>query len=515
MFAGSARTAPATERHAVVPSLQESSMKTFLVPPWPFLALTLLAACGAGPEAAPQEKAAEQEVRERLGEPSAGDLAAANALSSTFRAAAERALPAVVYVEVERQATAQRMQVPEHLRPFFGPQVPQEEVPQFNSGSGFILDDAGHVVTNNHVVEGAEQVLVRLVNGREYMAEVVGTDAASDVAVLRLLGVDGVDLPSAQLGDSGAARVGDWVLALGSPLGLDFTVTAGIISAKGRQISGRQAALESFIQTDAAINRGNSGGPLVDLAGRVIGINTAVIGGVGFVGYGFAIPIDLAERVIRDLLEVGYVRRPQLGVRVGDVSAVDAEVYRLPRVAGAEIAFVQPGSPAARADLEPGDVIVAIEGDEIANSTQLTTTLARRDPGDEVELTFYRDGRERKTTVELGQFERPETARAAPPRAAPERALGFSVQPLAPQVARQLGYDSAGGLVVADVVQLGAAARAGLRPGMRLLAVNGKPVASPAELAALAEGITAGDVVSLRVEVPELGQTRINYRARG
>jgi serine protease Do len=230
-------------------------------------------------------------------------------------------------------------------------------------------------------------------------------------------------------------------------------------------------------------------------------------------------PIEIQGRPLGGLRSsgpsCGSVRRPQLGVRVGDVSAVDAEVYGLPRVAGAEIGFVQPDSPAARADLEPGDVIVAIDDDEIADSTQLTTSLARRDPGDEVELTLYRGGRQRKTTVELGQFERPETARNAEPRRTPDSVLGFAVQPLTPQVARQLGYGGAEGVVVTDVAQLGAAARAGLRPGMRMLAVNGRAVSTVAELAAATEGIAAGDVVSLRVEVPELGQTLINYRARG
>jgi serine protease Do len=484
-----------------------------------FLVFALFAACGAGPDAAPQERGAEQEVREQLGAEAAVDVAAAQRLSSTFRAAAQRALPAVVYVEVERQATAAPMQqIPEELRPFFGPQMPgmpQQPGPQVGSGSGFILDEAGHVVTNNHVVEGAERVLVRLVNGREYTAEVVGTDASSDVAVLRLLDVEGAELPTAELGDSDPLRVGDWVLALGSPLGLDFTVTAGIVSAKGRQISGRQSALESFIQTDAAINRGNSGGPLVDLQGRVVGINTAILGGVGFVGYGFAIPIDLAERVIRDLLDVGYVRRPQLGVQIGEVSAVDAEVYRLPRVAGAEVMFVQPGSAAAEAGIEAGDVIVAVGGDAVDDSTELTTELAQRDPGDEVELTLYRGGERRTLTAELGQFERPEAAPTVEERRTAERVLGFSVEPLTPEAARRLGFEEAGGVLVSEIVQVGAAARAGLRPGMRLLAVNGQRVASVPDVARAVEAIEPGDVVSLRVEVPELGETNVNFRARG
>ncbi len=474
----------------------------------------VLAACGAGPSA-PAQDTAHDTVRQQLGSPPAQvDTSAATALSQTFRAAAQRALPAVVYIEVQKQGQSpiQMQDIPEPFRRFFGPQMPQQEQPMVGSGSGFILDAEGHVVTNNHVVEGADSVLVRLQNGREYDAKVIGTDASSDVAVVKIDPGDSA-LPVAQLGDSDQTNVGDWVLALGSPLGLDFTVTAGIVSAKGRQLSGRQMALESFIQTDAAINPGNSGGPLVDLTGRVIGINTAILGNQGFVGYGFAIPIDLAQRVVKDLLEVGYVRRPQLGVSVADVSAADAQVYELPAVSGAVVKMVQDDTPASKAGLELGDVIVAVDGQPVQDAADLTTTLARHQPGDRVALAYYRGGKKRDVQVELGQFQRSdeESADTGGHHGA-EETLGFSVQPLTPDIAQRLGYDSPGGVVVSDVGQFSNAARAGLRPGMRLIAIDGQKVASTADVHRIGDGIAAGDVVSLRVEVPQQGETVINYR---
>ncbi|HEX2254878.1 MAG TPA: Do family serine endopeptidase [Thermoanaerobaculia bacterium] len=483
-------------------------------------ALVLLLACG---DAATAQDEAAQEVRQRLGASTVpADQSAARSLSATFRAAAEQALPAVVYIEVERPGSALRgPQSPFDF--FFGPQQPNPQQPrqpmqpgqappEVGSGSGFILDREGHVITNHHVVADAERILVRLLDGRELEAEVVGSDENSDVAVIRVDPEGG--LPTAELGHSDPLQVGDWVLALGSPLGLDFTVTAGIVSARGRQISGRQLALESFIQTDAAINRGNSGGPLVGLDGRVVGINTAILG--PGIGYGFAIPIDLAKRVVRDLLEHGYVRRPQLGVSISDVTAVDAEVYGLERVAGAEIAFVQPDTPAARAGLQPGDVVVALDGEDIDSGNALTTQLARREPGERVTLTIVRDRQRRPVEVELGQFETNGEQQADRDRdRGPEELLGFNVEPLTPQTARRLGFDETEGVVIANVVPFSPAARAGLAPGQRLLAVNGRPVGSAAEVRRAGEGLEAGDVVSLRVEVPEVGETVINYRTRG
>ncbi|HUP43199.1 MAG TPA: trypsin-like peptidase domain-containing protein [Thermoanaerobaculia bacterium] len=478
------------------------------------LVILLLAACGP----------AETRQTQLDATPPApvADTGAADALSAAFRAAAQRALPAVVYVGVERSAEAgRRGQRPPGAPPspfdfFFGPQgEPGQLPPQVGSGSGFIYDTQGHVITNHHVVADASYVLVRLVDGREYRAEVLGSDEASDVAVLRIQPGEGETLPVAELGSSDPLQVGDWVLALGSPFELEATVTAGILSAKRRQLTGRQTALEAFLQTDAAINPGNSGGPLVDLSGRVVGINTAIVGGPAFVGYGFAIPIDLAKKVVSDVLEYGEVRRPQLGVTVGDVTAVDAEAYGLEEIRGADIGTVLPDSPAARAGIEIGDVIVAVDGKPIDDAADLTTTLAGHQPGDEVTLTLIRAGERREVAVELGRFETQERGPAR--RAAAQQSaetLGFHVEALTPALAQRLGLERTDGVVISQVTPFSAAANAGIQPGQLLLRINGQAVATPADVERLAEGIEPGNVVSLRLVIPELGETIVNYRIR-
>jgi serine protease Do len=494
---------------------------------WPALgrtlgaALLLLVACNAADRTDVETRVQDRDpVQEQLGTtPSEVDIATAQALSNTFRGAASQALPAVVFIRVEREAAAARRSPGfDPFEFFFGrpegesPMPPPS--PAQGSGSGFVLDRQGHIVTNAHVVSGASQVLVRLLDGREFSAEVVGADESSDVAVIRVEPSGGA-LTAAQLGDSDQLQVGDWVLALGAPLGLDFTVTAGIVSAKGRQLTSRESALEAFIQTDAAINPGNSGGPLVDLTGRVVGINTAIFGAPSFVGYGFAVPINLAQRVIQDLLEFGHVRRPQLGVSVQDVTAVDAEVYGLPEVRGAEVKTVQAGTPAAEAGMQIGDVILSVDGDRINNATDLITALARRHPGDRVQLTVFRDRRQLQVPVVLGEFEREQPARErSEERAQAEQVLGFRVEPLTPQMAERLGHTQRDGVVVAQVPPFGAAAAAGVRPGMLVLRINNQEVRTPADVRRVAAGISAGQVVSLRLMVPEAGETIINYRTR-
>jgi serine protease Do len=498
-----------------------NTKKTLASRPAAWLAVGLLSlgllGCGAGDTVEAQPQRADEPIREQLGKvPETADTTTAEALSSAFRAASNRALPAVVYIQVEKEAPARAMPINPFQRFFGQPQPEGEAPPQQGAGSGFLLDREGHVVTNTHVVADASYLLVRLVDGREYEAEIVGTDASTDVAVIKIDPGEGEELPVADLGDSEPVQVGDWVLALGSPLGLDFTVTAGIVSAKGRQISGRQAALEAFIQTDAAINPGNSGGPLVDLAGRVVGINTAIFGGgPRFVGYGFAIPIDLAERVIGDLLEYGYVRRPQLGVRVSDVTAVDAEAYGLDEVRGAEVNAVDSDGAAADAGLEPGDVIVALDGEQIADATELTTELAEMQPGDRVKLAVVRGGERRDFEVELGEFEHAEQAAdGGSQHGSAEETLGFRVEPLTAEIADRFGYTRTSGVVISQVRPFSSAANAGIRPGFLLLAIDGEAVASPRDVQRVAGDIEPGSVVSLRVEVPEFGETIVNYRAQ-
>jgi serine protease Do len=480
-------------------------------------AFVLLVACNAADRMELSALSQDRDpVREQLGPvPTEVEIATAQALSNTFRAAAAQAMPAVVHIQVEREVPASRRLprgLPDPFEFFFPPEG--ERPPMMGTGSGFILDDQGHIITNTHVVADASHVLVRLVDGREYTAEVVGADRNSDVAVIRIA-PEANRLSAALLGDSDLAHVGDWVLALGAPLGLDFTVTAGIISAKGRQITGGELALEAFIQTDAAINPGNSGGPLVDLTGRVVGINTAIFGGRAFVGYGFAVPINLAQRVVADLLEHGFVRRPQLGVGVQDVRAVDAEVYGLPEVRGAQVSTVQAGTPADEAGLEIGDVILAVDDEPVNNAADLITKLARRRPGDQVVITVFRQGRELRRPVTLGEFEREEPTREAPEeRAQAEQILGFSVAPLTAQAAERLGLTHREGVLITSVTPFSAAFTAGVRENMALLRINNQAVRSPADVRRIAAGLTAGQAVSLRVEAPETGETIINYRTR-
>jgi serine protease Do len=483
------------------------------------LVVLVIAACGpaATSQSAEPAKAQRSAVEEKLGpRPENVDTAAARNLSATFRAAAHDALPAVVYIEVQKPASAgRRGQNPFDF--FFGqPQGPDGEAPpQRGAGSGFIYDEQGHVVTNHHVIADADFVLVRLVDGREYEAEVVGSDPNSDVAVLKIEPDDGETLPTARIGRSEPMQVGDWVLALGSPFELEATVTAGIVSAKGRQLGRSQAALEAYIQTDAAINPGNSGGPLVDLDGEVVGINTAIVGGRAFVGYGFAIPIDLAQRVVADLLEYGHVRRPRLGVSVSDVTDVDAEAYGLDEVRGAEIVTVQADTPASEVGLQPGDVVLAIDGDPIEDATDLTTGLAQLQPGDEVTLELIRDGEPLEVAVTLGEFDTGDDEGGETSGAQAEETLGFSVQPLTPEIAQRLGYEQATGVVIAQVVPFSAAANAGLRPGMKLLRINRQDIRSAQDVEEAAAGVSSGDVVSLRLLLPETGETVVNYRVRG
>jgi serine protease Do len=460
--------------------------------------------------------AAEPETRApAAAAPAGADTAAAYALSAAFRAAAHEVLPAVVFISVEREGQVRRAPIPEPFRYFFD--IPEREFelpPQRGTGSGFIFDRKGHILTNNHVVDGATRITVRLLDGREFDAELVGGDATTDLAVLELEG-EAEDLPIAEFGDSDGVRVGDWVLALGNPLGLDFTVTAGIVSAKGRQLTGRETALEAYIQTDAAINPGNSGGPLIDLRGRVIGINTAIFGGPRYVGYGFAVPSNLARRAVADLLEYGYVRRPRLGVRISDVTAVDAEVYGLEEVAGAEVNTVEDGSAAAEAGIRVGDVIIELDGKPIKRATDLITALAQHRPGDKVTLTIVRERKRREVTVKLGEFPHPESGeRKTTAEASAEDILGFSVRPLSQEVADRFGYDAEKGVVVADVRRFSPAAGAGIRPGQLLLKINGQAIEDMADFRAATRDVEPGGVVSVRVRDPDLGETIINYRTR-
>jgi serine protease Do len=494
-----------------------------------FLAVAIAAALGcSGSETAEAQgrPEAQAQIREQLGSvPAVLDTTTAARLSGAFRGAADRALPAVVAIQATTRARLARG-VPRNFpfplpSPFGGdPQDPQESAPQQQSGTGFVIDNDGHILTNNHVVAGAERVVVRLVDGRTYEnARVIGGDRDTDVAVVKIEARTGETLPVSQIGNSDEAKVGDWVLALGNPLGLDFTVTAGIISAKGRSIGilEEQTRLESFIQTDAAINPGNSGGPLVDLLGRVVGINSAIQSETGyFAGAGFAIPINLAMRMANDLIKFGVVHRPKLGVSVRAVTAADAEVYALPSIAGAHVVRVEPRSVAANAGLQVGDVIVNVNGRPVDHRGDISTLLAAFRPGDRVRLAYYRNRVKQEVTVELGEFnvaDATRSGRSVTARPAPT-VLGFSVAPLSPQLASR--YQRQDGVVITEAPRTGPAAESGVRQGYLLLAINGQPIRTTADVDRIARTIKAGEIVSLRVfdPTPEVGETVFNYRAR-
>ncbi|MGH7483561.1 MAG: Do family serine endopeptidase [Longimicrobiales bacterium] len=509
------------------------AMKRLAVRPLIVVAIALTSACGPNDGAQAQERQMEQDVRERLGAaPSANDTATAARLSATFRNAAARALPSVVYIQVEqapRTAQEEGGQLPNPFDFFFD--VPQQQgpvPPRRGQGSGFIFDPSGYILTNNHVVQDARLLRVTLLDGRVFEAEVVGTDPNSDVAVIKINPPSGNGLPAATFGNSDELRVGDWVIALGNPLGLDFTVTAGIVSAKGRNlniieggqnIEGARSSIEAFIQTDAAINPGNSGGPLVNLLGEVVGINTAIYSQSGFnAGYGFAIPISLAEKIAADLIEYGYVRRPQLGVLVQEITEVDAEVYGLASVSGAEVVQVLPSSPAARAGLQIGDVIVALDGESIGTDTELITRLAQLQPHQRVELSVFRDGEMREISVELGEFDRPEPRQEEiVARASAQDLLGFSATRLTPQLAREFEFQPGreSGVVITGVAPFGTARNAGVIPGMIVLRINGQEIESAADIERIGEDLEPGDAISL-VVIPPIGPASpqvLNYRA--
>jgi serine protease Do len=317
-----------------------------------------------------------------------------------FHRVVDEVLPAIVFI----QAEATPPPGIEDLLPGVG-RLPEGPLP-IGAGSGVIFREDGYILTNNHVVQDAERVLVVLHDRRYFEAQVVGRDPSTEVAVVRIAARG---LPVARLGDSDAVRLGEWVLAMGSPLGLQFSVTAGIVSGTGRAIGilGAQpdqaAALESFIQTDAALSPGNSGGPLVNGAGEVIGINTAVAAPRGVpAGYGFAIPSDIARRVAEQLIEFGEVRRPYIGLLLMDVSPAVAQAHGLPTVAGAMVVQTEPGSPADAAGLRQGDLVIGIADREVLTVSDLQARLAQLQAGSTATLTVLRNGRQQDVRVQLG-----------------------------------------------------------------------------------------------------------------
>jgi len=455
-------------------------------------------------------------------------------LSEAFTNLAEAVTPAVVRIESRRPGQASPAgQVPEAFRRFFDVPDGGEPAPRLGSGSGFIVTDDGYILTNNHVVEGSDEIIVYFPDRRYYPARIVGTDPFTDVAVIKVEA--GGPLPHLAFGDSDELKVGEWILAIGNPgfgtsTQLDFTVTAGIISARGRGLGllrgdliedprfGETASgytIEDFIQTDAVINPGNSGGPMVNLRGQVVGINSAIASSTGvYQGYGFAIPINMARRVMEDLIEYGMVQRPRMGVTIEQVSAEDAEVYGLPSVSGVLVQTVQDDTPAAGV-LQPEDVIVAIEGEPVGYVAELQAKVAEHRPGDQVTVTVYRDRRRMDVTVRLVEapINGPRAVAEAPTVHAEQR-LGIQVQPLDAQLAQQLGYAAPGGVVLREVTPGSAAQRrnVGAFRGNKLIRVNDEVIQTPEDVGEALDDVAPGEIVSLHFQDPEGSQRVVNLR---
>lgn len=362
-------------------------------------------------------------------------------------------------------------------------------VPIHSLGSGFIVSSDGVILTNAHVVDSAKEVTVKLVDKREFKAKVIGKDDASDVAVLK---IDARNLPVVKLGDSSLVKVGEWVVAIGSPFGFENSVTAGIVSAKARSLPNGNYV--PFLQTDVAVNPGNSGGPLFDLNGDVIGINSQIYSRTGgFQGLSFAIPINIAENVESQLVHSGHVTRGRLGVTIQDVTQGLADSFGLPRPVGALVSSVDPHGAAAKAGMQAGDVILKMDGQEISQSTDLPVRVAELKPGTKANLQIWRKGVAKEVLVTIGEVQGKPVASAVETNGEHGR-LGLAVRPLTPRERQQAGIQS--GLVVNEAD--GPAAQAGIEAGDVILSINGAPVTSVAQMRTLVE--KAGRHVALLVQ---------------
>ncbi len=405
--------------------------------------------------------------------------AAPSAALASYSGVVERVAPAVVTVRVEKQAEASRTAIPDELREFFGPEfrVDPRGRRQGGLGSGVIVGADGHILTNHHVIDGADRIRVDFADGRSFSAKLVGSDAASDLAVIK---VDARGLPTLPFGDSDRMKVGDVVLAFGNPLGVGQTVTMGIVSAKGRATGLGDGSYEDFLQTDAPINQGNSGGALVNLQGELVGINAQILSpSGGNIGLGFAIPSGMARAVADQLTRDGVVHRSKLGVNVQSLTPDLAESLGLPDAHGALVSGVEPGSPAEHAGLKQGDVIVSLNERQVIDANALRNQIASTRPESSVSIGFLRNGKSESRSVRLVEREREKQASSAPVEDDGETAsFGMSVTPLTPRVAEQLELPrTEKGLVVTDLDPAGAAASAGIQQGDVITRVNDRAVA--------------------------------------
>lgn len=390
-----------------------------------------------------------------------------------------------------------QQEIPEFFRRFFDqPGAPQNGSPdRRGAGSGFIFESNGYIITNHHVVDGADQIIVRMADRREFEAELVGSDPLSDIALLK---IDAEKLPTLKLGNSKALRPGEWVVAIGSPFNFDQSVTAGIVSAKGRSTNQQQYV--PFIQTDVAINRGNSGGPLINMDGEVVGINSWILSsGGGYMGLSFSIPIETASGAVKQLREHGKVSRGLLGVQVGAVNREMAEAFGLERPVGALVNDVTEGSAAERAGIEPGDVILAFNDESIESSGDLPPLVGINPPGTEAEVLVSRNGKEKIFVVTLDALESDDEGNltTSSSGSGQSNVLGIVVESINENRRRALG-DPEGGVIVSHIESDGAF-RAGLRTGDVILTINNEGVEDVGSFDRIAESLPEGKAVALRV----------------
>jgi len=422
----------------------------------------------------------------------ASGLAQARSAPESFADLAERLLPTVVNIATTQTVEGRGSdEMEQFFKEFFErhPGVPPPERHQASSlGSGFIIDSSGYIVTNHHVIAGADEITVRLYDDTSLKATLVGSDEKTDLALLK---VDSAKpLPATEWGKSEEARIGDWVVAIGNPFGLGGTVTAGIVSARQRDIN--SGPYDDFIQTDAAINRGNSGGPMFNVDGEVIGVNTAIFSpSGGSIGIGFAIPSALARNVIDQLREFGEVRRGWLGVRIQTVTDELAEGLHLGDSHGALVAAVTEGGPAEKAGIEQGDVIIEFDGRPVTEMRKLPRMVAETGIGKEVKVVVWRKGEAKTLSIELGELREEAQTAALPPQdeVAPESGeiaeIGLTLERLTPELRQQFELsEKTEGVVITDVKPDGSAAEKGLQPGDVIVEVDQEEVATPADVSA-------------------------------
>jgi serine protease Do len=416
--------------------------------------------------------------------------------TATFAKLAEKIKPAVINVNTERKG-AGRTPVDEffgeeYYRRFFG-DAP-ERMPRRSLGSGVIIDPSGIALTNAHVVEKATEIEVITLDGNKHKAKTIGVDRKTDLAVLKLDDGKGA-FKYARLGDSEKMQVGDWVIAVGSPFGLQATVTAGIISAKARNIG--QGPFDDFLQTDAAINPGNSGGPLVNMQGEVVGINTAIVAGGS--GIGFAIPSNMARKIYTELQSKGRVTRGWLGVSIQPLTAELARSFNAKDTKGVLVSDVVPDSPAAKAGLKPGDILIEFEGKKMEAPADLQRAVALAQPGQDTKMKIWREQVERTINIKVGEAPDEREAQQRPGRATPS-ALGLEVRPITPEIARQLNLRSTEGVVVARVEEGSTAAESGVQRGDVIREINRHRVRSMADYERLTKDVKEGDRLTVLLQ---------------